>query len=130
MNLINGHDNLFNFIFRRPTKTCWCQFITKKLNTRSRVIILQHPHEEKRRLTTVPILKLGLEDDKCLIYKGKKFPNPKHDKELIDILSNTEKSLLLYPSKDALPLEDIENYKDIENLILLDGTWCQGKSSY
>jgi DTW domain-containing protein YfiP len=64
-----------------------------------------------------------------VIYKGKKFPNQKHQKELEHIL-NSDKSLLLYPSKEALPIEEIENLESIENLILLDGTWCQAKTMY
>lgn len=102
----------------------------EKLSPKNRIIILQHPAEEKRCLRTAPLLKLSLKDDKCLIFKGKRFPGV--DKELADILKSPN-ALLLYPSKDAISLSDFISNCDQNvsyDLIIIDGTWPQAKAIY
>lgn len=68
------------------------------------------------------MLKLGLSEGKCLIYKGKRFM--KVDENLKSIL-DSEKSLLLYPSRDSVPIENIPMDNGPYNIVLLDGTWRQ-----
>lgn len=92
------------------------------------MILLQHPAEEKRCLRTAPMLQLGLAPNKCLIYKGKKFPQPRHE-DLENIL-NQPNTILLYPSKTALDITHMENDTDSYNLVLIDGTWPQAKAMY
>lgn len=74
------------------------------------------------------MLQLGLEENKCLIYKGKKFPQPKHD-NLEHILTQPN-TVLLYPSKTSIDIKDLENDSSSYNLVLLDGTWPQAKAIY
>lgn len=71
---------------------------------------------------------LGLEQNKCLIYKGKKFPQPKH--ENLEFLLTQRNTILLYPSKTAIDIKDLENDSDCYNLVLIDGTWPQAKAIY
>ncbi|XP_043469103.1 tRNA-uridine aminocarboxypropyltransferase 2 [Leptopilina heterotoma] len=118
---------------RRPITVCWCSGLPKtRIFTESRLIILQHPAEEKRSLRTVPMLTLALENEKCVTYRGKKFPQAKHT-GLQEIL-NDPNTILLYPTSEAVALEELTpvgfNEQKPYNVILLDGTWPQAKAIY
>lgn len=54
---------------------------------------------------------------------------PRHSANLERILTDP-KSLLLFPSKDAIPLERIDANDGPYTLVLLDGTWPQAKAIY
>lgn len=98
------------------------------LNPRSLIILLQHPAEEKRCLRTAPMLKLGLEKGKCLIFKGKRFPGKHMELEKILESANT---ILLYPSPNATDIGKINRDEfDSFNILVLDGTWPQAKAIY
>ncbi|XP_059487139.1 tRNA-uridine aminocarboxypropyltransferase 2 [Neocloeon triangulifer] len=117
---------------KRPHSVCWCPFLPQTtIQTRSRVVILQHPAEEKRCLRTVPMLELALSPGQCNVYKGKKFPLSKHNG--LEELLRASNTLVLYPSKDSVPIEDIPKVDDNSepyNLVVIDGTWAQAKSMY
>ena len=60
----------------RPAENaCLCDSFPKRpLRIGGRVIVLQHPHEKKRKLATVPLLSKCL-DKECLeVLVGRKFP--------------------------------------------------------
>uniref|UniRef100_A0A336LL86 tRNA-uridine aminocarboxypropyltransferase n=1 Tax=Culicoides sonorensis TaxID=179676 RepID=A0A336LL86_CULSO len=112
----------------RPLNACWCSALPiEPLCPKNRIVLLQHPAEEKRCLRTAPMLKLGLAQGKCLIYKGKRFI--KIDDELKEILES-ENSLLLYPSRDSMAIENIPKENGPYNILILDGTWQQAKAIY
>ncbi|KAG8256463.1 DTW domain-containing protein 2 [Homalodisca vitripennis] len=114
---------------KRPSNVCWCPYLpSEPLSPVSRVVLLQHPAEEKRCLRTAPILSLGLSPGRCLIYKGKKFPQQRHD-GLLEILSDPH-SVLLYPSRAATTLDDLLLTSKPTNLVIIDGTWPQAKTIY
>jgi DTW domain-containing protein YfiP len=98
------------------------------LNPKNRIIILQHPAEEKKCLRTAPMLNLGLAPGKCLVFKGKRFPNSKHD-GLEDIL-RAENTILLYPSKNSIPINELQIKSEPYNVVLLDGMWPQAKAIF
>lgn len=116
------------FTFSRPLVGCFCDVLPKeKLNPKSRIILMQHPAEQKRCLRTAPIIKLGLAEGKCLIFKGKRFL--KLEPALKEIIE-AENTLLLYPSTDAVSIDTIPKDTGPFNIVLLDGTWQQAKAIY
>ncbi|KAJ8940944.1 hypothetical protein NQ318_010145 [Aromia moschata] len=114
----------------RPTRVCYCSSIPNPpLSPKSRIILLQHPAEEKRCLRTATMLQLGLETNKCLVFKGKRFPGRYNHLNEILCAPNT---LLLYPSRTAVDINEIADEKDNTsyNIVLIDGTWPQAKAIY
>lgn len=64
--------------------------------------------------------------------RGKRFPLPRHIEagtNLENILT-AKNSLLLYPSRDSIPMNELDQSEGPFNLILIDGTWPQAKSMY
>lgn len=56
----------------RPASVCLCSVLpSPKLATETQVIILQHPHEVRQRLATVPLLQRCLEH--CHVVRGRRF---------------------------------------------------------
>ncbi|RWS17223.1 DTW domain-containing protein 2-like protein [Dinothrombium tinctorium] len=113
----------------RPISVCWCSFLPiAPLNIKSKLIILQHPSEEKRCLRTAKILELSLAAGRCKVVKGKKFTFNKNA-ELRDIVANPEKTLLLFPSADSLDLTNLDLTVPY-NVVIIDGTWSQARAMY
>lgn len=69
----------------------------------------------------------------ALIFsRGKRFPQARHvEKDVrLESILNAKNTLLLYPSKDSIPMEQLDPDEGPFNLILLDGTWPQAKGMY
>ncbi|KAL3533768.1 hypothetical protein ACH5RR_007289 [Cinchona calisaya] len=124
----------------RPIKVCLCDAIPKNpIPTLSKIVILHHPHEQRHKLATVPVLKKCLEN--CEIIVGRKLCYG--DSKLLDSLhdfavanpNSPFRAIYLFPGKDALPLTATKQQKsseddlDIRNpvLIVFDGTWKHAK---
>lgn len=89
---------------------------------------MQHPAEEKRCLKTSTMLYLGLQREKCLVFKSKRFPG--NYKELENILT-APNCLLLYPSPAAIDIRELPHSNNKSyNIVLIDGTWPQAKAIY
>lgn len=109
---------------------CWCiGLASPPLEPKCNVVVLQHPAEEKRSLRTAPMLKLGLAPGKCHIYKGRRFPAQGHSPSVAETLTSPN-SLLLFPSKKSIPLQDIDVSEGPYTIVLIDGTWPQAKAIY
>lgn len=78
------------------------------------------------------MLQLSLETDKCLIFKGKRFPGRYNELNDILISNNT---LLLYPSPNATDISSLDVNEFMQgvhflNIVIIDGTWPQAKAIY
>ncbi|XP_050702654.1 tRNA-uridine aminocarboxypropyltransferase 2-like [Eriocheir sinensis] len=138
----------------RPAGVCWCRGLGgHRVKVQSRVIVLQHPHEEKRCLRTAPILKAALPPRCYVELRGKRFSLARHP-ELSQILTSGH-TILMYPGDGARGVEELPRVGDREeeeeeeeeaggggggggggkiqppyNIVILDGTWQQAKSIY
>lgn len=123
---------------KRPNpKACICESLPSKSIRLSklRILILQHPHERKRKNRSVPLLQLSLSPESIIVAVGRRLGD-KLSPSLTDIIHEERHLplLLLYPSSDAIPLEealeiikkerkDSDGKATIVNVLVLDGTW-------
>lgn len=130
----------------RPPTICVCEALPPtKLDTKTTVLVLQHPNEfRKKTFSTVPLMSLVLEN--MQVKRDYKFGL--EDLPLVqEYLDRGQKPLLLYPSDDAVSLDgDVFRHEgealEDENsalltinrmteeanlMIVLDGTWAEAK---
>ncbi|MEO8874805.1 MAG: tRNA-uridine aminocarboxypropyltransferase [Polyangiaceae bacterium] len=101
----------------RPEVVCYCRFVTK-LATKTRVLILQHPREEKVAINTARIAALCLENAELSV--GVQWKDMK-------ALSDPERpAALLYPGAGAIDVS-VSPPKGPITLVVVDGTWWQAK---
>jgi DTW domain-containing protein YfiP/GNAT superfamily N-acetyltransferase len=133
----------------RPEALCVCDVLPdQKLITKTRILILQHPNERrKKNFSTVPLLRLVLENVQVLV--GYEF-DADQIAPVKELISKGQKPLLLYPSPEAISLDNLDfaalssSEKDINSsndtiicsddnndqdnlLIIVDGTWMEAK---
>lgn len=114
---------------QRPISVCWCSYLpTSRLNILTAVHILQHPHEEKRRIQTARILELALQEDMVFTYKGSRFNEKKYPK--LSSIAKKPTTVLLFPTPDADVLTEDSDNEFIKDIIILDGTWHQARAMY
>jgi len=113
---------------RPAARDCLCAALPASLlHTFGSVLVLQHPAEQKRTLATVPLLQLCLA--KLTVSRGRLFPHGKCA-SLDAALFGDAALFLLWPSKDALPLEEAVaglTPGEAYTLVALDGTWRQAR---
>ena len=117
----------------RPENVCLCAHLVN-LQAPCKVLILQHPSEQKQALATVPILQ------KCLsplqVWVGENFCE---HQGLSVLLKNKQRCRVLFPSEHSVELdvsavnsainsqEKVEEHASVDTLIVLDGTWRKAK---
>jgi len=122
----------------RPERVCVCfAFPDQPFQISTTVHIVQHPREQDfRLLTTVPLLSECIPKDKCIVYRGRRFPISKSPR--LHEICQLENTVVLYPSPDAVSIEEYLNERSQRqqlpeqdvNMIVLDGTWREAKSIY
>jgi DTW domain-containing protein YfiP/GNAT superfamily N-acetyltransferase len=132
---------------QRPPAICVCEALPlQKLATKTDVLVLQHPNEfRKKTFSTVPLMSLVLEN----MHFKRDYKFELEDLSLVqEYLHRGQKPLLLFPSDDAISLDDdygcceqeetikedntaaetLNRIKEQGNLlIVLDGTWAEAK---
>jgi DTW domain-containing protein YfiP/GNAT superfamily N-acetyltransferase len=130
----------------RPPVLCVCKALPeKKFETNTTILILQHPNEfRKKTFSTVPLIPLVLENVQVKV--GYDF-NLQDLPIVEEFLGRGGRPLLLFPSEEAISLEDLHSHapdvttkKSLDTstvkavpttsenlLIVLDGTWAEAK---
>ncbi|MGZ3417225.1 MAG: tRNA-uridine aminocarboxypropyltransferase [Polyangiales bacterium] len=120
---------------KKPRSICVCDRLPK-LETHTRVLVLQHPQESDVDLGTVPLLRAAL-GDQCVVKVGLSWASLSH--ALGEEVENSRWAVI-YPTKveegvpedDVLLLDKKGRARDpsarIEGVVVLDGSWSQAKT--
>lgn len=100
---------------QRPLAHCLCELIPA-LDSRTRLLILQHPSEAGHALNTARLAALGLRNAQLKI--AERF------EEDVDA---DRPSYLLFPGEGALPVSSLADAGSSLRLIVPDGTWRKAR---
>ncbi|MBH3423023.1 tRNA-uridine aminocarboxypropyltransferase [Pseudomonas gessardii] len=103
----------------RPTTHCLCALIPR-LDSRTRVLLLQHPSEVNHALNTARLAALGLMNAQLVV--GEVF-------EDLPTLLNPPgyQARLLFPAEEAQPLQAYSPSDEPLLLVVPDGTWRKAR---
>ena len=103
----------------RPITHCLCALIPS-LDSRTRVLLLQHPSEVNHALNTARLAALGLNNAQLVV--GEVF-------EDLPTLLNPPgyQARLLFPAEDAQPLQAYTSTDEPMLLVVPDGTWRKAR---
>src|SRR5688572_29948824 len=100
---------------RRPEQVCYCAHVTP-LETKTKVVILQHPRERDVPINTARIAALCLPGSE--LHVGVRWNKP--------LGTPDRPPVLLYPGPGAIDIER-DPPKGPVTLVVLDGTWWQAR---
>ena len=125
----------------KPQALCICDSITP-IENRISLLILQHPQEQDRALGTARLLALHFKD--AVLKIGLSWPSlskalgrPVHDPSRWAVLYlgsakvadlDTDREVVAINRKSEVEDNQRAILKDIEGIVLLDGTWSQAKA--
>jgi DTW domain-containing protein YfiP len=125
----------------KPMPLCICDSITP-IESRISLLILQHPQEQDRLLGTARLTALHFKD--AVLKIGLSWPSlskalerPVHDPSRWAVLYlgsakvadlDTERDIVAINRKGEIEDNQRAILKDIEGVVLLDGTWSQAKA--
>ena len=103
----------------RPESHCLCSLIPR-LDSRTCVLLLQHPSEVNHALNTARLAALGLSNAELIV--GEVF------EDLAQLLNRPGyQARLLFPAEDAQPLQRYEAAAQPLLLVVPDGTWRKAR---
>lgn len=103
----------------RPQPLCFCDAIPQ-IHNRTSVLLLQHVGERRHPFNTARIVHRAL--DRCHLITDH---NRSFSSRSLPIVSNAG---LLFPSDDAIPLDELGPTERPDQLVIVDGTWSQAKT--
>lgn len=103
---------------RRPASGCWCADL-EPVDTRTRIVFLQHPREARVAVGTARMAHLGLVHSE--LYQGVDFSE--HPR--VSTVVSQPGTALLFPGAGAVAPDDLEHPP--ETLVIIDGTWPQAR---
>lgn len=104
---------------RRPVEVCYCDRLVR-IDTRTRVVILQHPREARVPVGTARMAHLGLPNSE--LHPGVFFD----DHARVNELSREPGTFLLFPGEGSQPPDTFEPGA-VRHLVVIDGTWPQAR---
>ena len=109
---------------RRPARVCYCASV-RPIETRTRVVILQHPRESDVPINTARIAQLAL--SRSTLHVGLDFTS---DRAFLAAISDPEApAVLLYPGEGAKDLATEPPVGPV-TLVVVDGTWWQASKLF
>ncbi|NTX17443.1 DTW domain-containing protein [Myxococcus sp. CA056] len=105
----------------RPESTCYCSQLPPRLDTRTRVVFLQHPRERRVAIGTARMAHLALANSE--LHHGVDFTG--HSR-LEELAADPGSVAVLFPGEDAISVEQARAHPP-KTLIVVDGTWPQAK---
>ncbi|AYC33619.1 DTW domain-containing protein [Pseudomonas cavernae] len=105
----------------RPLNHCLCALIAQ-VDSRTRLLILQHPSEVKHALNTARLAALGLRNAELVV--GERF-----DDLAARLAQPGYRPCLLFPDAQAVPLAEFAGQQQAQPLLLVvpDGTWRKAR---
>lgn len=88
-----------------------------------KIWLLTHSEEKKKKTGTGKLVKETLEEECNIIEWSRISPN----EDIINL--NINNTLLLYPQEDSNEKAS-NNMQEVDNIIILDGTWQQARKMY
>ncbi|AGC43641.1 DTW domain-containing protein [Myxococcus stipitatus DSM 14675] len=105
----------------RPESACYCSQLPPRLDTRTRVVFLQHPRERRVAIGTARMAHLALANSE--LHQGVDFTG---HARLEELAARPESVAVLFPGEEAISVEQAR-MRPPETLIVVDGTWPQAK---
>jgi len=106
---------------RRPEVVCYCAQLPQ-LQTRTQVLVLQHPRERRVGIGTARMAQLALPNS--LLRVGIDFAD---DPVVRAVLAGAAPSYLLFPGPGARDVRELPLEQPI-TLVVVDGTWSQART--
>ena len=107
---------------RRALSACWCDGSVAQ-RTDAELVFLQHPRESNNPIGTARMAHLAVAGSQLRV--GIRFAA---DPVVTAMLGDaTRRSVVLYPSADARPAEELRDSAVPLRIFILDGTWWQAK---
>lgn len=114
----------------RPTRACFCEFITR-VHTDAKIVILMHPTEMKKgHVGTGRLAHLSLTNSQIIVDKD--FDSNSQFNKLIS--DNTFSHYVLYPSENPLDLNCKTTQQQYQRkpalIFIIDATWPRAKKMF
>lgn len=103
----------------RPEALCYCAYV-KKISTRTKIEILQHPREAFHPLNTARLVERSLTNS--IVYRGDLASLRKQ----VLALPHHPRRFLLFPSQEARDVRELDQTPD--SVMVLDGTWPMARA--
>jgi DTW domain-containing protein YfiP len=108
---------------RRPASVCYCRHVVP-VETRTRVVVLQHPCERDKPIGTARMATLCLPEAE--LHEGVRWDAGVLDRVLADPTGRGRPPVLLYPGPGAIDVMRHPPEAPV-TLVVVDGTWWQAK---